>query len=32
LKLKDLPPACTAVLNAPASPASTATEERPKPR
>jgi penicillin-insensitive murein endopeptidase len=32
LKLKDLPPACTAVLNAPASPASTATEERSKPR
>ena len=27
LKLKDLPPACIAVLNAPASPASAATEE-----
>ena len=32
LKLKDLPPACTAVLNAPASPASAATEERSGPR
>jgi penicillin-insensitive murein endopeptidase len=32
LKLKDLPPACIAVLNAPASPASAATEERSKPR
>jgi len=28
LKLKDLPPACIAVLNAPASPASAAMEER----
>ncbi len=32
LKLKDLPPACAAVLNAPASPASAATEERSEPR
>ena len=32
LKLKDLPLACIAVLNAPASPASAATEERSEPR
>jgi penicillin-insensitive murein DD-endopeptidase len=32
LKLKDLPPACTAVLNAPASSASAATEERSRAR
>jgi penicillin-insensitive murein endopeptidase len=32
LKLKDLPPACSAVLNAPASPASAATEEQSEPR
>jgi len=32
LKLKDLPPACTAVLNAPANPASAATDERSQPR
>ena len=32
LKLKDLPPACAAVLNAPASPASAAMEERSEPR
>jgi len=32
LKLKDLPPACAAVLNAPASPGSAATEERAEPR
>jgi murein endopeptidase len=32
LKLKDLPPACAAVLNAPASPGSAATEERVEPR
>jgi penicillin-insensitive murein DD-endopeptidase len=32
LKLKDLPPACIAVLNAPASPASAATEEHSAPR
>jgi penicillin-insensitive murein DD-endopeptidase len=32
LKLKDLPPACIGVLNAPASPASAATGERSKPR
>jgi penicillin-insensitive murein endopeptidase len=32
LKLKDLPPACIAVLNAPASPASAATEEHSGPR
>jgi penicillin-insensitive murein endopeptidase len=32
LKLKDLPPACIAVLNAPASATSAATEERPKAR
>jgi penicillin-insensitive murein DD-endopeptidase len=32
LKLKDLPPACAAVLNAPASPASAATGERSEPR
>ena len=32
LKLKDLPAACTAVLNAPASPASAAMEERSEPR
>jgi penicillin-insensitive murein endopeptidase len=32
LKLKDLPKACAAVLNAPASPASAATEERSEPR
>jgi penicillin-insensitive murein DD-endopeptidase len=32
LKLKDLPRSCTAVLNAPASPASAATKERFEPR
>jgi penicillin-insensitive murein endopeptidase len=32
LKLKDLPAACTAVLNAPANPASAATEDRSQPR
>jgi len=32
MKLKDLPPACTAVLNAPANPASAATDERSQPR
>jgi penicillin-insensitive murein DD-endopeptidase len=32
LKLKDLPPACAVVLNAPASPGSAATEERAQPR
>ena len=32
LKLKDLPPACAAVLNAPAAPASAATEEPSKAR
>jgi penicillin-insensitive murein DD-endopeptidase len=32
LKLKDLPPMCATVLNAPASPASAATEERSEPR
>jgi penicillin-insensitive murein endopeptidase len=32
LMLKDLPPACAAVLNAPASPSSAATDERSEPR
>jgi penicillin-insensitive murein endopeptidase len=32
LMLKDLPPACAAVLNAPASPGGAATDERPEPR
>ena len=32
LTLKDLPPACAAVLNAPASPGSAATGDRPEPR
>jgi len=32
LKLKDLPAACTAVLNAPANPASAATEDQSRPR
>ena len=32
LTLKDLPPACAAVLNAPASPGSAATDERSEPR
>jgi murein endopeptidase len=32
LKLKDLPSACAAVLNAPANPASAGTQERPQPR
>jgi penicillin-insensitive murein DD-endopeptidase len=32
LTLKDLPPACAAVLNAPASPANATTEDRSEPR
>jgi penicillin-insensitive murein DD-endopeptidase len=32
LRLKDLPPACAAVLNAPTNPASAETDERPEPR
>jgi penicillin-insensitive murein endopeptidase len=32
LTLKDLPPACVAVLNAPASPANATTEDRSEPR
>jgi penicillin-insensitive murein DD-endopeptidase len=32
LRLKDLPPACAAVLNAPTNPASAATDERSEPR
>jgi penicillin-insensitive murein endopeptidase len=32
LKLKDLPPACTAVLNAPANPANAAAGEQPESR
>jgi penicillin-insensitive murein DD-endopeptidase len=32
LKLKDLPPACIAVLNAPANPASAATQQQSQPR
>ena len=32
LKLKDLPPACVAVLNAPANPASAGAQERSQPR
>ena len=32
LKLKDLPPACADVLNAPARPRTSATDKEPKPR